>query len=507
MRQDSGTRHRVAYFAEDPRRMGALATTIAVVLVTAALSYSVGSVGILAVGVAAVFLYSALIVGNPSWTVHGLLLSLFAATPPGDPGGTRIAGIFVYWYEPFLAASLVYAAMLLRRSPEVVGRLRRSVVFWAAVLFASTVVFGAGLGLMRGHPLKDVQEDVRPVVNMVIVMFVCAVVLAVNDYRRYLKTILVILVYSAAYTLYGSVTGSAIGGRMETAELVGVSGDVLAGGSTATRFLTNATPLALAVLLGAAALILLGRVTGRQAAPMFLSAVVISVLGFSRNTLLALGGALVFALVIAAVDGQALRAIRRLVAFVVVAPAAVIALSVCGHVLGESNWVDVQIAGYQHRVFDGFSQSTENADNSTQFRMHENEYILNAGSAQPMFGGGFGFRYKPPAGSPGSWESNKAQLYAHNSYGWIYVKTGLVGLCAFMALIAASVLPALGRHRSSAPFVAGASTTLGLSIAMIVLPLPVNHGNSALLGLVLGACLGADVLDVKRAAKQAAPVR
>lgn len=309
---------RTREFSRDPRRISALATTVAMLFATFLLAFVAGFQPVLAVGMAAALFFGALLASNPSWIVHGLLLALFVAMPPGDKGGIRIAGFFIYYYEPFLFGSFIYVIMLLRGSPEVAAGIRKSPISWAAMAFSVTVVVGIASGRLHGYPLKDVQEDVRPVVNMMIAVLVCAVIVAMSDYRRYVKTISAILLFSAAYTLYGSVTGKSIGGRMETAQLVGVGGDVLAGGSTALRFLTDATPLAMAVLLVSTTLILLGLLTAKQIAVMLIPAVVISFLGFSRNTILALAGCVLFAILIAVVDGRFVPLIRRLFIAVVV---------------------------------------------------------------------------------------------------------------------------------------------------------------------------------------------
>ena len=66
-----------------------------------------------------------------------------------------------------------------------------------------------------GHFLKDIQIDVRAIVDMMIVIFVVAVIFAVNDWRRYLKTIITILTLSAAIILYASVSGKSVGFRTE----------------------------------------------------------------------------------------------------------------------------------------------------------------------------------------------------------------------------------------------------------------------------------------------------
>jgi hypothetical protein len=485
---------------------GVIATTVAASIATFGLLFTVGSKPLLSVMVAGAFLYAVLLTGNRSWTVHALLIATFLPMPPDSSLGFRGGGYFIFYYEVFVVLSLLYAIGLLRASPVAAKRLWNSAAVWAALIFGIAVAVGISVGLVRGYLLYDIQTDVRSVVTMMIVIFVAAVIFAVNDWRRYVKTITAILMVAAAWTVYSSATGTPLGQRTETAELTASDytgrpgGDVLSGGSNALRYLTQATLLALVVLLGCVTLLVLGRVTAKQAAPMLIPSLVISFLSFSRNTNLALVGALVFALVIALVDGHLQRVVLRLVSMALVAGVAIFGLSILGHAIGAGSWIDTQVVGYANRVVAGSTQSARDVDASTQFRLQEDMSIEKSGAEHQIFGGGFGYRYKPPAGPREGFLADRGQLYAHNTYGWFYVKTGVVGVGTFLILIVAGVLPALGRHRSSPVLAAAAATLVGLSVALIVMPLPEDLGSSSVgLGLVIGACLGAGTARATRA--------
>jgi O-antigen ligase len=487
-------------------KAGVITTTVAVSIATFGLSFTVGSKPLLSIMVAGAFLYAVLLTGNRSWTVHALLFATFLPMPPGSSLGFRGGGYFIFYYECFVVLSLLYAIGLLRASPVAAKRLRNSAAVWAALIFGITVAVGLSVGLARGYSFYDIQTDARPVVTMMIIIFVAAVIFAVNDWRRYVKTITAILMIAAAWTVYSSATGTPLGPRTETAELTASDyhgqpgGDVLSGGSTALRYLTQTTNFALAVLLGCVTLLVLGRVTAKQAAPMLIPSLVISFLGFSRNTNLALVGTLVFALVIALVDGHLLRAVLRFVSMALVAGVAIFGLSILGHAIGAGDWIDAQVVGYANRVVAGSTHSTRDVDASTRNRLEEDMYIKKSGAEHQIFGGGFGYRYKPSEGPRGTFFADRGTLYAHNTYGWFYVKTGVVGAGTFLILIVAGVLPALGRHRSSPVLAAAAATLVGLSVAMVVMPLPIDLGYNAVgLGLVVGACLGAGTVRATRA--------
>jgi hypothetical protein len=471
-----------------------VASIVVVSAVAFGLALVTGSSATLPVLVAGAFLFVVLLVGNGSWIVHALLVVLFITRPQGVAYGFRLSGYFIYFSEILVAGSLIYAVYLIRGSPATARRLRATVGMRAAILFAVVIAFGVIVGVVRGNIFYDIQYDVRPISTMAVTMFVVAVIVAMDDWRPYVKTIAAILSFSAILTIYASVTGLRLGGRTETAQLYAKGGKALAGDSDAVRYLTDATPLALAVFLGCAALLFLGRVSATRILPLLIPAMVISFLSFSRNTILALAGALAFTLIIGLLRGHIAALSLRFVRIIVTVAVAVFGILLVSQALGVENWIQTQVAGYAGRVIAGLDESSQKEDNSTLYRLQEDRYIQASGAENPILGGGFGKRYKPPTGERGSFYAVGGQLYAHNAYGWLYVKVGIVGVATFVMLLAAATLPALSRFPPNPLLSAAAATLVGLSIIMVVVPMPVDHGNAPLLGLVIGTCIGAGAL-------------
>jgi hypothetical protein len=475
-------------------------TVVVVLIVTFGLTLMIGLYPVLPLLAAGVFLFAVLLRGNYSLIVHAFLLVTFTARTQELPHGFRVLSFYIWWHEPLIIGSLCYAIWLLRAAPSVANRLRHSIPARVALLFSVVVVVGIILGILYGHPLYDIQYDVRPPINMMIVVFIAAVIVAVDDWQRYIKTITVSLIFSAVLMVYASATGMQLGGRNETAQLYAEGGRALAGGSNAMRYLTDATLPALAVLLGCAALLTLGRVRLTQVTPMLIASLVISVLSFSRTTILALAGAFVFAFLIALLNGHLVRLALRLVLMPLVTAVALFALLNLGNALGGQEWIKTQTTGYVDRVISGLAPSNVQADTSVRYRAQEDQFIEKTGAESPILGGGFGQRYKPPTGKRGTFTAVGGQLYSHNVYNWFYIKSGLAGVVAFLALIATSVLPALLRHRGNLLLTTAASTLVGLSLAMLYSPIPIDQVGSPLLGIVIGLCIGAGTLKVSRTA-------
>jgi O-antigen ligase len=487
-------------------KAGAITTTVVALIATFDLSFRAGSDPVLPLVLAGAFLLAVLLAGNRrwivllapnrSWIVHAMLITVFTTTPPGIPFGIRVGGTYIFFYEFFAFASLLYAIGLLRASPVATTRLLNSAGVRATVLFGITVVTGVIIGLLHGHFLKDIQIDVRSLVDMMIVIFVVAVIFAVNDWRRYLKTIVTILTFSVVIILYASVSGKSVGFRTEHSQLYDKTT------STAARFITQTTGLALVVVLACVTLLVLGRVTVKHAAPMLIPSLVICFLSFSRNTILAIAGALAFALVFALIHGNMVRAAPRFAMIALVTGLAIFGLPVLGHAIGAGHWVDEQVSGYVDRVVAGFEDSNVKRDASAQGRLDEDKHLTKSGAEHPIFGAGFGYRYKPREGSirdPGDFAGTvTGQLYAHNTYLWFYVKVGVVGAATFLLLLVVGVLPALGRRRPSPVSVAAAGTLVGLGIALIFVPYPLDQANSAAVGLVIGASLEAGTVRAIR---------
>lgn len=468
----------------------ALVGLLSILLASAALDIEPTFVVLIAAGLWLI----ALLRLNPSWIVHLTLIVLFAAKTEGLPRGIRVLGIFIYFHEVLLTGAVVYAIWLARHNRTVVAALRSVQACWAAVAFACVVVIGLFIGFFRGYPAWDIQYDVRNVLAMMAFALVASVIVTIDDWRRYIKTFTAILVFSALLMIYASVTGLPLEGRTETAQLYTSGGRVLAGGSDAIRYITDTTHLAAAALLAGVAILLLRKAAFRRVVTVLGASFLISMLSFSRNTLAALAGTVVFVLIIAVFHRKFLRVLSRLAIAPLVAVIAFYTVLGIGATVGADDWIQTQRTGYQNRVLAGFDQANERADNSAQYREVENTYIKQAGSENPVLGGGFGTRYKPPRGKRGSFEAVWGTLYTHNAYNWIYVKTGLVGVLFFGLLIVACLSQALFRRRDTALIVVGACTLTGLSVTMLVAPLPIDGTGACVVGIVMGVCMGGEAL-------------
>jgi hypothetical protein len=475
-------------------------TALVVLIATFSLTLMMGLSPVLPPLVAGSFLFAVLLRGNYSWIVHAFILAMFTARTEDLSRGFRAVGFFVYFHEILLYGSLIYAIWLFRTTPTAAKRLRHSLAARAAITFSVVIAIGLTLGVIHHHVIYDIQLDARPVIDMMTVVFVVAVIVAVDDWQRYVKTITASLIFSAVLMVYASATGMPLGGRTETAELFAAGGRTLAGGSNAIRYLTDATPLALAGLLGSTALLMLGRKRVPQVMPMLIASLVISVLSFSRTTLLALAGTFVFAVLISLLNGHISQLARRLALLPLVAGVVLFAVISLGDVLGAHDWIETQATGYANRVIAGLDASNERADTSLRYREQENEYINKTGAENPILGGGFGQHYKPPTGKRGTFPAVEGQLYSHNVYNWLYVKVGLVGATAFVVLLATSIFPALFRYRRNLMMTTVAATLVGLSLAMLYSPMPIDPLGSSTIGLVIGLCIGAGALKVSRTA-------
>lgn len=467
------------------------------------LSIAVATSPVIPIVVAVGLIYVILLWSNPAWIVHGLILVCFITTPAEIPGGFGFAGYYVYFYEFFLIGSAIYAITLARKTAVDRPKISRSIGIRATAIFVAAFAFAGAIGFSKGYSLQDINADTRPIFNMLVGIFVITTVIAVGDGLRYIKTITAVLVISAFIMIFASVAGVPLAGREETAQLYTTTGGLVSGGSDALRYLTSTTPLALAALLFTVALVALKRARLATVAPVLLSSLVISFLGFSRNTLLALAGTIAFIVLLAFVHGWLMATVGRLLETAAMS-ALLLGLVVLGsNAVGGGAWIESQISGYTNRVFAGLNQSTAAVDTSTQDRLLEDRYIVRAGEGHELTGNGLGTRYKPAMGPSTEFAADKGELYAHNFYGWLYVKGGVLGVSAFVAMILGGILPALRRRYRSQALGAASATLFGLAVTLIVMPLPLDHGNSLLLAMVMSVCFGLTIAVGTRSAASA----
>lgn len=126
--------------------------------------------------------------------------------------------------------------------------------------------------------------------------------------------------------------------------------------------------------------------------------------------------------------------------------------------------------------------------NTVKYRQMENRHALATLRAHPVAGVGFGVDYRPSIYGP----EDRMQRFIHSGYLFILIKTGGVGMAAFLWLSVAFVvrgLRALPRTRD--PFckavVIGSITAYsGIGIANLVSPYFMQDWGVATLGLMLG---------------------
>jgi hypothetical protein len=432
----------------------------------------------MAFAAAAVSAWLAVLAARPAWIVPTTLFLATAALPAIVPQ-LSLGRFQIYLFEPFLCASVFVASgMASRLSP-------RAVYGSAAML--GLAAWLAYQGVVHGHDNRWIMYDIRGLVLTALAFVVAALAAERPDLVKSCTSALqVSLWWSAAVSLLASTVGLEIAGRRIAASLV--NPDALDGRSV--RVLSPATHLGLAVVCGCVALLITGRIATRRAAPFLVPSLIIVVLSFSRNSIIALAVATVGA-VIAGRGGIRLTMIvaRSAIAATVVAAVLSLAFVGAGTVPG-AKYVREQATSYGERVLAGLAPDVRDKDPSAQLRVRENRYLISAFGLQPVRGHGAGYAYQPPTGLPGTFGQQHGRYYAHNFWLWLLVKGGLFGLAVFAFFAIWPTLAALWSRPEGlqmAPVVAAVS----LLAICIVAPLPIGAGESAVtFGAVLGLACG-----------------
>jgi O-antigen ligase len=357
-----------------------------------------------------------------------------------------------------------------------VARLRFSQYVLPLILLLTVAVFTV-LGLMAGNEPVATAREATFLCEM-IAGFVLAVLIVRADYvRQSIWVASAVMWFSAGMILASSLTGLRLAGRAESlAAETGVD---------AIRIVTVTQAPAVAVLTALVAAQIIGRARWSTWLMLGVPALMITLLSFSRHTLIGLAVAAVVA--IAANLGWA--AIRRLASIVavgaavlaVVTPAALFLLQ--NYAAGA--WLSKQVDAFSHRVLDGVSTSALEVDSSTLARLHENTNLWRAIGESPLLGHGLGYAYQLPFGPAGSFTADLGPTYAHNFYLWWLVKAGVIGMVVFALFALVPVVRAL--RAASAPATIAAAVSAGLLAICVVDPLPLERASSLVLGIALGA--------------------
>ncbi|TQJ33593.1 O-antigen ligase family protein [Arthrobacter sp. SLBN-122] len=420
----------------------------------------------------------AMLTMRPAWTAYVAIILGVTAFPAFIPYSVQLGSTTVFMFEPFL---FMAAAWAIATHPAI-SRAKTRATLLAALLGCAGV---AGIALK--YPTIEVISDGRGLLTVLLSMVVASRIFGTPEATAALLVLRYSLWTSLGVIALSMVLKFKLAGRTEAAALFLSSSG--AGTSDSTRFLTAATEISVLVLCATLALVVVGRATLRQVNPYLVPALLMTFLGFSRNSFLAVGMAVIFAVVAARTIKPVTVAAR--LSILVGIPILILWLAHTAIGIPGGDFVVTQVNAFMSRVVDGLDTSTLNDDTSVQARINEDAYLMQAIGQSPVVGHGFGYAYRPAVGPVGSFSATKGQYYGHNFYLWITVKTGLFGLGAFFIIAMAPVLACLRSRTSETLALGSAGAGLLLSIAFAPFPNDVSNGGSIAVGLLLGALITA----------------
>lgn len=337
-----------------------------------------------------------------------------------------------------------------------------------------------GHRIRHGNPDLTVTREATTMIEMAIGFVLAMFVVYSGHVRWSIRVMIVILWFSAAMAIISSLYAIRLAGRAESLE--GTTG----AGQAVRIILSTQTP-ATAVLSALVAAPIVGRVRPRAYLALGLPALSISLLSFSRNTLISMGVAAAVALL----GSLSWAAVRRAVVAATVG-LAVVAVAVPGSLflLQRSKtgaWLADQYVAFNQRVLGGVTSSALAVDDSALERLREINLLKETIAQAPLFGHGLGYVYQPPTGDD-EFHRYLYPAYSHNFYLWWLAKAGAVGMAAFVLFALTPVILAL--RCAPAPAKISAAVAAGLLAISAVWPLPEMPMDALGLGMALGAAMG-----------------
>lgn len=408
---------------------------------------------------------------KPEGMVAVTLFGAFAALPPALQVGKVIGPATIYAYQ--VAAVLAICYLL----PTVRPRVRD---FLLPGILVVAVVFSTVIGFAAGHVAKVVMRESTTMLEVAIGFALALLVVYGNHVSWSIRAMVVILWLSAGMAIASSLHLVRLAGRAESLEDT-------TGASHAVRFILSTQTPATAVLSALVAATIVGRIRAGMYLALGPPAAIISVLSFSRNTLIAMavagGVALVASLSWGAVRRALTAAAVGAAAIAVTVPASLFLLQ---HTKAAA-WLGDQYAAFSQRVLGGVSSNALAVDISAQDRLREIGLLKGTIAQAPVFGHGLGFPYHPPDGDD-EFHAIFHPAYSEQFYLWWLAKAGAVGMAVF-ALFALTPL-ILALRCGSAPARISAAVAAGLLAISAVWPLPEMPMDALGLGLALGSAMG-----------------
>jgi hypothetical protein len=354
------------------------------------------------------------------------LLVVLVVVLEDDPSSLLNAPSQLYGYLPGFKVSGVEALLALALGATLLDaaaherlRLPEPLVLPLALVLLA-IASGMITGLAAGSPGIDVIQAARQILPLVVVpLLVVNVVRTRDDLRRWIAVI-------AGLAIFKGVVGT----------LMVVSGNgvlIDEGGAVGTYLQSTANFLSVLFLAGVAAAAITRAPIPRwvwAGAPFVLAALVLS---FRRSFWIAAIAALIIVLV--AGSGRVGR--RMLVPGLVV-------LIALGWLLAGTG-VGGQLSGPLVERATSLDPSKVRHNDQDRYRLSERRNVLLDLEAHPVAGLGFGQGWT--ARRPMPTEHPGGRQYVHFAMLWWWMKTGLVGLVAYLALMGVTIFTALRTAR------------------------------------------------------------
>lgn len=340
-------------------------------------------------------------------------------------------------------------------------------------------------GYILGNSTADILRDVRYPAEGILALPIGVYIVQNSLYKPALRTLRPILWVSAAVTLgaAGHLWQLSNGQLREAALFTEAPTD-------SNRVISPATVLGVATLCAVIGVVVTGRIAFRRTLPYAIPALMLVVLAFSRNHLLALSVAAVTSVLLARSVKSLVRLIRLLLMGLIVLVGLIALVQTLTVAIPALNALSQTADNYEARVITGLSPTQLSIDPSVQYRLNEDRNLLHAFGQRPLLGHGLGYAYQPPTATNGFYATT-APLYAHDFYLWLLAKTGIIGAGLWLWVFLGhtvlgilrrakerfwSIVPLAGLLSSSifAPYPEGASSTVAVGLlaglALVALP-------------------------------------
>lgn len=410
---------------------------------------------------------------KPEGMVGVTLFLAFAALPEGLHVGKVIGPVAIYAYHVAAILAICYLIPIVRP---------RFADFLLPAMFVFTVLVYTVVGFELGHEATMVMRESATLLEMVI-GFLLALFVVYGGYVKWcVRVMIVTLWFSAFMAIVSSLHAIRLAGRAESLEGATGAGQAL-------RIVLSIQTPATAVLSALVAASIIGRVRPAMFFALAPPALVISLLSFARNTLIAVA----VAAALAFFTSFGWPAIRR-TAVVAAISAAVLAVMVPGSLflLQQSHagsWLSDQFTAFNQRVVGGISASALATDESTLDRLREVARLNDAIAQAPIFGHGLGYAYQLPSGNdPNAFAWTLGPTYSHLFYQWWLAKAGAVGMAAFVWFAGTPIVRAV--RTATVPAKISAATSAALLAISAVWPLPEMPMDALAMGLSLGTTMG-----------------